>query len=324
MPGKRREPECPSNHRPEGCYSRHGMLGPQSEESMNPTNRAILDGALVVARETGTNAILLAAALPDEAAYLRDRLGPEGNVIAAAVGRDAGLITETDVLSLPEVRIRRRGRAKIALLEGLAAGLLRPDERVIIISGDAADGQCELDTVALVDLGSEEDYLDGQADAPLSILSQVSDPAVFDAVLTFCVELGHVGREGRPVGILITLGDHEAVLERSHPLVLNPFEGHPESERQILDVATKRAIREFSGMDGAFVIRSDGVVVAAGRYLQDLAPPGDLPPGLGARHRAAAGITAATRCIAFAVSQSTGDTRVFGGGRIIMTIEAND
>ena len=106
--------------------------------------------------------------------------------------------------------------------------------------------------------------------------------------------------------------------------MLNPFEGHPESERQILDIRTKRAIREFSGMDGAFVIRSDGVVVAAGRYLQDLAPPGDLPPGLGARHRAAAGITAATRCVAFAVSQSTGDTRVFGGGRIIMTIEAND
>jgi len=190
------------------------MAGPQSEESMNPTNRAILDGALVVARETGANAILLAAALPEEAAYLREKFGPKGHVITAAVGRDAELITETDVLSLPEVRIRRRGRAKIALLEGLAAGLLHPDERVVIISGDATDGQCELDTVALVDLGSEEDYLDGQADAPLNILSQVSDPAVFDAVLTFCVELGHVGREGRPVGILITLDEHEVGLVR--------------------------------------------------------------------------------------------------------------
>src|SRR5690606_29144694 len=67
-PASAASPSAPSNHRPEGCYSRHGMLGPQSEESMNPTNRAILDGALVVARETGANAILLAAALPDEAA----------------------------------------------------------------------------------------------------------------------------------------------------------------------------------------------------------------------------------------------------------------
>lgn len=291
---------------------------------MNPTNRAILDGALVVARDAGAHAILLAAALPEEADYLRERLGPGGNVITAATNGAAGLVTETDVLALPEVRMRRRGRAKIALLEGLAAGLLRPDERVVVISGDAVDGLCELDTVALVDLSNEEDYLDGQADAPLNVLSQVSDPAVFDAVLALCVELGHIGREGRPVGLLVTLGDHDAVLRRSHPLVLNPFEGHPESERQILDLRTKRAIREFSGMDGAFVVRSDGVVIAAGRYLQDLAPPGDIPAGLGTRHRAAAGITAATRCIAFAVSESTGDTRVFGGGRIIMTIEAND
>ncbi len=292
---------------------------------MQPTNRAILDSATIMARETGAKAVVLAAALPEETEYLRQRLGDGTRVIAAATTNgDSALWAEPDVLALPEVRMRRRGRAKIALLEGLAAGLLRPDERVIVISGNAVDGQCELDTVALVELSNEEEFLDGQADAPLSILSQVSDPAVFDAILTLCVELGHAGREGRPVGLLVTLGDHEAVLERSHPLVLNPFEGHPDADRCILNARARRAIREFSGMDGAFVIRGDGVIVAAGRYLQNLAPPAEIPSGLGARHRAAAGITAATRCVAFAVSESTGDTRVFGGGRIIMTIEATD
>lgn len=291
---------------------------------MLPSNRAILDGAVVVARETAAQAIVLAAALPEETAYLQQRLGDGPRIIAAATGGESRLLKEVDILALPEVRMRRRGRAKIALLEGLAAGILRPEERVIVISGNAVDGEWELDTVAVVDLSNEEDYLDGQADAPLAILSQVSDPAVFDAVLSLCVELGRTGREGRPVGLLVTLGDHEAVLERSHPLVLNPFEGHPEPERCILNAPAKRAIREFSGMDGAFVIRSDGVILAAGRYLQDLAPVGDIPPGLGARHRAAAGITAATRCVAFVVAESTGDTRVFGGGRIIMTIEATD
>ncbi|HEX6938977.1 MAG TPA: diadenylate cyclase [Longimicrobiales bacterium] len=290
---------------------------------MLPENRAILDGAALVARETGAHAILLAAALPEETAYLRRIVGPERRIITTSNG-EPGRITEADVLALPEVRMRRRGRAKIALLEGLAAGILRPDERIIIISGNSGNGDCELDTVAVVDLGTEEDYLDGHGGAPLNILGQVSDPAAFDAVLALCIELGHIGREGRPVGLLITLGDHEAVLERSHPLVINPFEGHPDAERQILNPRARRAIREFSGMDGAFVVRGDGVIVAAGRYLQDLAPPGEVPAGLGARHRAAAGITAATRCIAFAVSESTGDTRVFGGGRIIMTIEATD
>jgi DNA integrity scanning protein DisA with diadenylate cyclase activity len=77
-------------------------------------------------------------------------------------------------------------------------------------------------------------------------------------------------------------------------------------------------------MDGAFVVRNDGIIIAAGRYLQELAPEHLVPSGLGARHRAAAGITASTRCIAFVVSETTGDTRVFGGGRLLMTIERSD
>ena len=83
-------------------------------------------------------------------------------------------------------------------------------------------------------------------------------------------------------------------------------------------------IKEFSSIDGAFVIRRDGVIMAAGRYLQEMAEESAVPSGLGARHSAAAGITAATSCVAFAVSESTGDTRVFGGGRLLMTIEKND
>jgi diadenylate cyclase len=49
-----------------------------------------------------------------------------------------------------------------------------------------------------------------------------------------------------------------------------------------------------------------------------------VPSGLGARHRAAAGITSTTRCIAFCFSESSGDTRVFAGGRLLMTIERSD
>ncbi|HEX7051519.1 MAG TPA: diadenylate cyclase [Longimicrobiales bacterium] len=291
---------------------------------MHPKNEAIIEGAVVVARRTGADAVLLAAALPEEADRLRERLGEECRVMTAAPDGGAARLGETDVLALPEVKLRRRGRAKIALLEGLAAGLLRPDEQVVVISGDAVDGRCELDTVAVVELTTDEDYLDGQADAPLSALANVADPAAFDALLGLCVELGHTGREGKRVGLLATLGDADAVMAHSHAIVLNPFEGHPEARRSILTPDAKRAIREFSGMDGAFVIRGDGVIVAAGRYLEEIVPGEQVPFGLGARHRAAAGITAATRAVAFTVSESSGDTRVFGGGRILMTIERTD
>lgn len=292
---------------------------------MRERNRAILDGAVLISRETSADAVLLAAALPDEAAYLRARLAGERRVIAAAPPEGAVHPPhDHDVLALPEVRLRRRGRAKVALLEGLAAGLLSAGERVIIVSGSTLDGDADLDTIAVVELSHDEELLDGHPEATIDRLGELADPIVFDAVLGLCVQLGHEGREGHRVGLLITLGDHEAVLARSHPLVLNPFEGHPEEVRSILNPATRRAVREFSGIDGAFVVRADGVVVAAGRYLEALAPERQLPAGLGTRHRAAAGITGATRCIAFVVSQSSGDTRVYVGGRLLVTIERTD
>jgi diadenylate cyclase len=290
-------------------------------------NRAILEGAVHVAKQTRADAVILAAALPEERRLLRELLGENMRVIAATgatARRDA--VEDGEMLAIPEVRLRRRGRAKVALLEGLAAGFLTPGERVVVISGNGANGECVLDTVAVIELGdkNDDDFLGAEQDAPLSILREVADPATFDAALGVCVELGHEGREGKRVGILVTLGDSDTVLERSHQLVLNPFEGHPEPDRNLMYPAARRAVREFSGMDGAFVVRSDGVVVAAGRYLEEIAGEHSVPSGLGARHRAAAGITSSTRCVAFVVSETTGDTRVFGGGRLLMTIERND
>lgn len=47
----------------------------------------------------------------------------------------------------------------------------------------------------------------------------------------------------------------------------------------------------------------------------------NLPQGLGARHRAAAGITALTNALAIVISESTGDIRIFSGGKIFMEVE---
>ncbi len=286
-------------------------------------NQAIIEGAIHIAKQTGARAVILAASLPDERALLQKELGENTRVFTTHAGPPTAQ-REGEVLLLPEVRLRRRGRAKIALLEGLAAGYLEPGERVIVISGSESGDTWELDTVAVVELDEQEDYIDLEAQAPLQMLRDVADPATFDAVLGICVELGRVGREGKAVGLLITLGDEQAVLEHSHQLVLNPFEGHSDDDRCVLLPAARRALSEFSGMDGAFVVRRDGVIMAAGRYLEEMATEYAVPSGLGARHSAAAGITAATRCVAFAVSESTGDARVFGGGRLLMTIEKND
>jgi len=42
--------------------------------------------------------------------------------------------------------------------------------------------------------------------------------------------------------------------------------------------------------------------------------------GLGARHAAAAGITASTECLALVVSQTSGAVRLFKGGEILLEL----
>lgn len=285
-------------------------------------NRAIITAAAQVATETGAGAVILAAQLANERDLLQEMVGPSVRVLTTS-GSASVRGEDGEVLVLPEVKLRRRGRSKIALLEAITAGYLQPGQRVVVVSGNESAAGCELDTIAVIELDSEEDFLDGERDAPLSVLRRITDPAAFDAVLNLCVELGHKGKEGKSVGVLVTLGDDEAVIQSSQPLVLNPFQGHDEDRRNILSAGARRALVEFSGMDGAFVLRSDGVIMAGGRYLQDDTNV-KVPSGLGARHRAAAAITAGTQCVAFVVSESTGDTRVFGGGRLLMTIEKND
>ena len=75
-------------------------------------------------------------------------------------------------------------------------------------------------------------------------------------------------------------------------------------------------------VDGAFVIRGDGVVESAGTFLKTSALPEEaLPSGLGARHQAASGITLATQCVAISVSESTGRVCVFREGEILTELD---
>ena len=132
-----------------------------------------------------------------------------------------------------------------------------------------------------------------------SILCQVTDydPEVLESLIGLAVEIAREGREGRRIGTLFTLGDEEAVLRRSRALILNPLEGHPQ-------------------LDGAFVVSSTGVVLAACRYLDAAASPIELPLGLGSRHIAAAHISLATGAVGIVVSESS-VVRLFCHGSII-------
>ena len=217
---------------------------------------------------------------------------------------------------VPKINLTRMGRIKIAVLMGLSAGIVNPKDRLVCVS--ALPRLHHLDTILVLDLGKEFELLTTDNGANMVGLVR---PEVFDGVLNLAVELANQGREGKPVGTIFTLGDHEKVLQLSRQLIINPFRGYPEEERNILDPNLRETIREFAAIDGAFVIRDDGVVMAAGRHLNAALEEGELPHGLGSRHVAAAGITAVTEAVAIAISESNGTVRIFKHGSIFTEIE---
>src|SRR5690606_16254283 len=116
------------------------------------------------------------------------------------------------------------------------------------------------------------------------------------------------------------LGDADQVANFSQQMVVNPFRGYEPHERNILDPSLTETLKEFSRIDGAIIIRGDGVIVSAGTYLRVDRPVEDLPSGLGARHTAAAGITAVTRAVSLAISESTRQVSIFYAGSRVMVL----
>lgn len=278
-------------------------------------SRLLLQSADSLSDASDARAIMVAIdALPDEIENLPDR--------AVLVARDEGDrrlirrygIEPTAIIDVPDVELDRLGQVKLAAIIALSNRVLDLGDTVIFLTGPF---RSIIDTLVVMSIGSEYELFD-TTEQPT--IDEHIKRAVFHRVLTLALELGQHGREGRRVGTLLVAGDHAQVLERSEQMILNPFKGYDERERNILDDRMLETIKEYSTLDGAFIIRGNGVVETAGARLTVGSTEG-LPPGLGARHAAAVGVTANTRSIAITVSESDGTVRVFRAGRMVASFE---
>jgi len=204
---------------------------------------------------------------------------------------------------------QRLAQLRSAMLVALTRGIIAFNDRVCCLGGVVGSNQ--FDTLVVVDVEREfQRLMTGRND----LLPQDVKPEVLERVIAVATELAVEGREGRPVGCLFVVGDTGKVEKLIKPLVLNPFFGYKEEDRNILNPFMDETVKEFSSIDGAFVIRGDGVVLSAGSLIQATDNEHTLPSGLGSRHAAAAAISVMTDCISLVVSSSTGQVTLFRRG----------
>lgn len=289
---------------------------------MKRTNQAILQAAFRIAKSSKAKAIFV---FLDPLGELPDQSAPKGCELIYVTRRSSeelegnfpeGIRESMPLITLPKIDMTRIGLVKMAVVLGISNQLIELGDKIVFVAGHPELNT--LDAVIYLDTAKESEILatQGMADIAGSV-----NPEVFQTTLSIALELATKGREGKPVGTIFVLGDEEKALQLSKQMIINPFKGYSDDEKNILNPDLKETIREFSALDGAFVISREGLVLTAGRYLGAASDEATIPRGLGSRHIAAAGITAMTHAVAIVISESTGDVRIFKDGKILMEIE---
>jgi DNA integrity scanning protein DisA with diadenylate cyclase activity len=217
-------------------------------------------------------------------------------------------------VSLPLVFTDVIGRIRFGLEGTLDEGLVTDSEEVVCLTRSFDDN--DADTVIRV--RADEFTRTGVYDL---FVNSRADADVVRNVFEVAIELGKKGQKGKPVGALFVVGDAGKVMNKSRPLSYNPFE---KSHVHVGDPIVNVMLKEFSRLDGAFVISDGGKLVSAYRYLEPAAEGVDIPKGLGARHMAAGAITRDTNAIAIVLSESDGLVRAFKAGELVLELDPEE
>lgn len=198
-------------------------------------------------------------------------------------------------------------------IEGvLEENLIEEGEYLLCVDGVFSDG---MDTISFVEAKGFNSGL------YRLFMRSKAEASVIRDVVNLLSELGRKGQEGEPTGALFVVGDAGRVMENSRPLAYNPFE---RSHVHVGDPIVKEMLKEFSRLDGAFVVSDSGKIVSAYRYLEGNSEGIEIPKGLGARHVSGASITKETNSVAVVLSESDSMVRIFKGGKLILELDPEE
>lgn len=285
------------------------------KQSGNP----VVNAAIRLVKEIKASALLVLADAVQDDSFLEQIRGSVNTIIATCNKSRFNTSNQpvNAIIYAPAFPTSRIGQMKIGVFLALSRNLIKRTDKVVCLSGNSRSGI--FDTVVALDIATEYKFF---LSASPSMLPSDVKPEVLERLISLAGEIAVEGREGKPMGTIFVVGDTNTVNRYVRQLIINPFRGYSEAERNILDPGLAETMKEFSAIDGAFVITGDGIVISAGSYLRpesavEIEP---LPSGFGSRHAAAAGITACTEALAITISESTGMISVFKNGAIIMTI----
>jgi len=267
--------------------------------------KTLASAALELAQELGAKAILVSTQTGRTYHMLKHMThGPR--VIAATVNRSTfeRLRAEgAQVILMPSGT--RIPQLQHAIGRACVEGLVQRGDVLVCLIGERPGA--EADTLFVHQVNG----LEGQ---PLAGLDRVAEN-----VIELSIKMAREGMDGKPVGTSFTIGDAGKVMRLSAQIGINPFKSYRIS---VLDRKSWYLIRRYAlACEGTFVVRSNGLIVGADRYLKADHVRVSLPSGLGTRHRAIARITKVTRAVGVVVSESDRQVRVFREGKLIATID---
>jgi DNA integrity scanning protein DisA with diadenylate cyclase activity len=286
---------------------------------MKSINKTMIESAIKLAKEVKAGCVLVCMDVRNEIADLPEDVKQSVKfvlVMGESEEMPEKLVPIATKLDIPSVNLTRLGKIKIAIAKGIVSGLFKKGDKIICLSGVPKFGY--VDSIFFLDVGREFEILTSD---DISDVVESVQPEVFNAVLNIACELAAQGRETRKVGTIFVLGDDEKVMQLSRQMIINPFKGYSEEQRNILNPELEETIKELSAIDGAFVIKANGAIITAGRHLSAALESKDFPSGLGCRHIAAAGITNVTKAVAMVISLSSGNVSIFKNGKLFVTIE---
>ena len=135
-----------------------------------------------------------------------------------------------------------------------------------------------VDSLSVIHLG---EHLERLTAADLRKLDTHVPLETLRAVVELATEIGQEGREGKPVGTMFVVGDTDKVLTMWRPLNFNPFRGYSRKERDIRDKKVREQIKDLAQLEGAIIVRRDGVAEAACMYIDAPTEASSHQQGLG-------------------------------------------